>query len=134
MTQKNGEPSYQLAVVVDDAAMGVTQVVRGNDLIASTFRQIELYSALGLRIPQFAHVPLVCGADGRRLAKRHGDTRLSLYRERGVSPMKVITWAAISTGLIDERENVENIDSVIEYFDWNKLSKQNTRVDADAFQ
>ena len=48
--------------------------------------------------------------------------------------MKVITWAAISTGLIDERENVENIDSVIEYFDWNKLSKQNTRVDADAFQ
>ncbi|MGI9472061.1 MAG: glutamate--tRNA ligase family protein, partial [Rubripirellula sp.] len=74
LTQKNGEPSYQLAVVVDDAAMGVTEVVRGDDLIASTFRQIELYRALDLPVPRFAHVPLVCGADGRRLAKRHGDT------------------------------------------------------------
>jgi len=134
VTQKSGEPSYQLAVVVDDAAMRVTEVVRGNDLIASTFRQIELYSALGLNIPRFAHVPLVCGADGRRLAKRHGDTRLSLYRERGVSPMKIIRWAAISAGLIDEHTNVENIDSVIEYFDWGKLPKQDTCVDTEAFQ
>ena len=134
VTQKNGEPSYQLAVVVDDAAMGVTEVVRGNDLIASTFRQIELYLALGLTVPQFAHVPLVCGTDGRRLAKRHGDTRLSLYRERGVSPMKIIRWAAISAGLIDEHADVENIESVIEDFDWGKLPEQDTRVDTDAFQ
>lgn len=73
--KNSGTPAYQLAVVVDDAEMGVTEVVRGDDLIPSTPRQLLLYSALGLTPPSFAHVPLVVGEDGRRLAKRHGDTR-----------------------------------------------------------
>ncbi|MDB4749487.1 tRNA glutamyl-Q(34) synthetase GluQRS [Rubripirellula sp.] len=133
VTQKSGEPSYQLAVVVDDAAMGVTEVVRGNDLIASTFRQIELYSALGLSVPRFAHVPLVCGPDGRRLAKRHGDTRLSLYRERGVSPAKILAWAASSAGLIDEHTSLETVAAVIEHFEWSKLQQQDTCVDTAGF-
>jgi glutamyl-tRNA synthetase len=86
-------PAYQLAVVVDDAEMGVTDVVRGDDLIDSTPRQVLVYRALGLaeRIPRYDHLPLVVGADGRRLAKRHGDTRLSHYRERGVSPGRVLS-------------------------------------------
>lgn len=134
VTQKNGEPSYQLAVVVDDAAMGVTEVVRGNDLLASTFRQIELYTALGLSVPRFAHVPLVRGADGRRLAKRHGDTRLSQYRDGGVSPAKIITWAARSAGLIGESTEVHDHESVIEQFDWSKVPAADTCIDADAFQ
>ena len=134
VTQKSGEPSYQLAVVVDDAAMGVTEVVRGNDLVASTFRQIELYHALGLNIPRFAHVPLVCGTDGRRLAKRHGDTRLSFYREQGVSPARIITWAARSTGMISEHEHVETAASAIEYFDWGKLPQEDTQIDAASFR
>lgn len=132
VTQKNGEPSYQLAVVVDDAAMGVTEVVRGNDLIASTFRQIELYEALGLSIPRFAHVPLVCGTDGRRLAKRHGDTRLSFYREQGVSPARIITWAARSAGLVDDQTVVQSIESVIDVFDWSKLPAADTCIDTTA--
>ena len=99
VTQKSGNPSYQLAVVVDDAAMGVTEVVRGDDLLASTFRQIDLYHALGLEVPTFAHVPLVLGADRRRLAKRHGDTRLSHYRDLGVPPESIVGWAAHSAGL-----------------------------------
>src|SRR5262249_54938520 len=65
--KSSGTPAYQLAVVVDDAAMGVTQVVRGDDLIPSTPRQLQLYAALGLTPPRFAHVPLVVGPDGRRL-------------------------------------------------------------------
>lgn len=77
-------PAYQLAVVVDDAAQGVTEVVRGDDLLPSTPRQLLLYQALGLTPPCFVHVPLVVGPDGRRLAKRHGDTRLSVLRESGV--------------------------------------------------
>jgi glutamyl-tRNA synthetase len=77
-------PAYQLAVVVDDGAMGVTEVLRGGDLIPSTPRQLQLYETLGLPPPAFTHVPLVVGPDGRRLAKRHGDTRLSALRAHGV--------------------------------------------------
>ena len=90
------EPAYQLAVVVDDAAMGVTRVVRGDDLLDSTPRQILVYGALGLadRVPRYYHLPLVVGPDGRRLAKRHGDTRLSAYRQRGVTPARVLSLLA----------------------------------------
>lgn len=123
ITQKSGEPSYQLAVVVDDASMGVTEVVRGNDLIASTFRQIELYQALELPVPKFAHVPLVLGPDGRRLAKRHGDTRLSQCREQGITPEQVVTWAAKASGLY-EGDTMISAPGVIERFDWTKLPRE----------
>jgi glutamyl-tRNA synthetase len=88
----DGTAAYQLAVVVDDAEMGVTDVVRGDDLVDSTPRQMLLYRALGLeeKIPRYWHLPLVVGEDGRRLAKRHGDTRISHYRERGVSAGRVL--------------------------------------------
>ncbi len=76
--RSNGQPAYQLAVVVDDHDMGVTEVVRGDDLIASTYRQKLLYESLGWAMPTMVHLPLVVGPDGRRLAKRHGDTRLSM--------------------------------------------------------
>jgi len=93
-------PAYQLAVVVDDAAQGVTEVVRGEDLIPSTPRQLLLYDALGLTPPSFVHVPLVVGPDGRRLAKRHGDTRLSAMREAGVRPEMFLGLLAWSCGWI----------------------------------
>lgn len=93
-------PSYQLAVVVDDAAQGVTEVIRGDDLIPSTPRQLLLYLALGLTPPRFVHVPLVVGSDGRRLAKRHGDTRLSALREAGVRPEMLLGLLAWSCGWI----------------------------------
>ena len=94
-------PAYQLAVVVDDAAQGVTEVIRGDDLVPSTPRQLLLYEALGLRPPQFIHVPLVVGPDGRRLAKRHGDTRLSALRATGVSAETLLGLLAWSCGWIE---------------------------------
>jgi len=93
-----GTPAYQLAVVADDADMGVTEVVRGDDLLPSTPRQLLLYRALGLAAPRFAHVPLVVGEDGRRLAKRHGDTRLSALRAAGVTPEALVGLLAWSCG------------------------------------
>ncbi len=93
-------PAYQLAVVVDDAAQSVTEVVRGDDLIPSTPRQLLLYDALGLTPPSFTHVPLVVGPDGRRLAKRHGDTRLSTLREAGVRPEMLLGLLAWSCGWV----------------------------------
>ena len=80
---------YMLAVVVDDAAMGVTEVLRGDDLLRTTHRQLLVQRALGLPAPRYAHVPLVVAEDGRRLAKRHGDTRLSAIREAGVPASRV---------------------------------------------
>jgi glutamyl-tRNA synthetase len=124
ITQKTGEPSYQLAVVVDDGAMGITQVVRGDDLVASTFRQIELFRALDLPIPEFAHVPLVCGPDGRRLAKRHGDTRLATIRANGVAASEVITWAARTSGMLSANEQASTAAELIERFDWERLPRE----------
>ena len=81
---------YMLAVVVDDAAMGVSEVLRGDDLLSATHRQLLLYRALGLMPPRFVHVPLVVAPDGRRLAKRHGDTRIATLRQQGVRPSQVV--------------------------------------------
>ncbi len=90
--------SYQLAVVVDDASMGVTEVVRGDDLIPSTPRQILLYQALGFDPPSFGHIPLTVGPDGRRLAKRDGSLKLASLRAAGVDPRQLIGLLAHSCG------------------------------------
>jgi len=95
-------PSYQLAVVVDDALMGVTQVIRGADLATSTPRQILLYRALGWTVPRFGHVGLVIGPDGRRLAKRDGAVKLATLREQGVDPRALIGELAQSCGWSNE--------------------------------
>jgi glutamyl-tRNA synthetase len=101
-----GTPAYQLAVVVDDADQGVTEVVRGDDLVPSTPRQLLLYEALGLTPPRFLHVPLVVGPDGRRLAKRHGDTRLAALREAGVSAGMLRGLLGWSCGWLDQVRDV----------------------------
>jgi glutamyl-tRNA synthetase len=101
-----GTPAYQLAVVVDDAEMGVTEVLRGDDLIPSTPRQLLLYRALGWPPPAFGHLPLVVGEDGRRLAKRHGDTRLAALRDAGVKPEGLVGLLAWSCGWIDRPDPV----------------------------
>ena len=89
---------YTLAVTVDDALMGVTEVIRGDDLLAATPAQILLYHALGCEPPAFCHVPLVVGTDGRRLAKRHGDTRIASYRAAGRSPEELVGRLAATCG------------------------------------
>jgi len=105
-------PAYQLAVVVDDAAQGITDVIRGDDLIPSTPRQLLLYDCLGLPAPRFAHVPLVVGPDGRRLAKRHGDTRLSTLRGSGVRPEGLVGLLAWSCGWLDRAEPIRPVDLI----------------------
>lgn len=94
--------SYQLAVVVDDALMGITHVLRGADLLDSTPRQLLLYEALGWTPPRFAHVPLLMDPDGRRLAKRHGGITLAELREAGAAPEALTGWLAWVAGLTEE--------------------------------
>lgn len=98
--RSSGVPAYQLAVVVDDHDMHVTEVVRGADLVYSTYRQLAIYRDLAWQPPNFYHLPLVVGVDGKRLAKRHGDTRLAAFRDAGVRPETIIGFLAWKSGLI----------------------------------
>ncbi len=113
----DGTAAYQLAVVLDDAAGGVTDVVRGDDLLDSTPRQRLLQQALDLSpIPTYWHLPLVIGPDGRRLAKRHGDTRLARYRDRGVTPERILGLLAYWSGQVPRRRPIsmrELIDAFV---------------------
>ena len=93
--RRDDVPSYQLACVVDDAAMRITEVVRGADLLKSTARQILLYRALGLEIPEWYHCPLVTDAQGERLAKRHDALSIRRLREEGKSPEEVVAMAGL---------------------------------------
>jgi glutamyl-tRNA synthetase len=99
LQRNDGVPAYNLAVVVDDAAQGVTEVVRGDDLLASTPRQVLLHRLLELPLPQYAHVPLVLAPDGSRLAKRHGAVTLADLAQRGCSPADVCARLAASLGM-----------------------------------
>jgi glutamyl-tRNA synthetase len=100
-------PAYNLAVVVDDDDQGVGEVVRGDDLLDTTPRQLLLQRLLGLSHPSYAHVPLVLGPDGRRLAKRHGAVTLAdLEREHGWEPADALGWMAVSLGLAEPGERV----------------------------
>jgi glutamyl-tRNA synthetase len=95
----DGAPAYQVAVVVDDHDQGVEEVVRGDDLLDTTPRQVWLAGVLGLRVPAYAHVPLVLGPDGERLAKRHGAVTLADLAARGVDAPHVLGMMAVSLGL-----------------------------------
>lgn len=120
---KGGLPSYQLAVVVDDARQGITHIVRGDDLLTSTPRQMLLYRALNLGPPpHYLHLPLVKGPDGRRLAKRHGDTRLAHYRDRGVAPERVIGLLGEWCGLGPRREMTGR--EFVERFELEKIPRE----------
>ena len=121
--KNNDTPAYQLAVVVDDAALEISEVVRGDDLIPSTPRQLLLYEALGWSPPAFAHVPLVVGPDGRRLAKRHGDTRLIHLRQAGVRPEALVGLLAWSCGWLDRIEPM-SVQELLPLFRWETIPRQ----------
>jgi glutamyl-tRNA synthetase len=110
--RRDGVAAYQLAVVVDDAAMGISHVVRGADLLPSTGRQIQLIHALGLPEPRWLHVPLLLGADGERLSKRHASVTLREAREAGVSPRRLVGWLASTCGLAEPGESITPADAV----------------------
>lgn len=118
---KEGLPSYQLAVVVDDARQGIDRIVRGDDLLSSTHRQRLLQAKLGLpSIAEYYHLPLVVGEDGRRLAKRHGDSRISRYRAAGVPPERIIGLLAAWCGL--DADGVRTADDFRQRFVLSRLS------------
>lgn len=122
LARADGVPAYNLAVVVDDADQGVTQVVRGDDLLSSTPRQMLLQLLLGLPQPEYMHVPLVLGADGQRLAKRHGAVTLADLVAEGWSPGDVLHTLAVSLDLAAAGEHVV-IEQLVDRFDPDRLPR-----------
>lgn len=127
LRRSDGIFAYQLAVVVDDAAMGVNQVVRGSDLLSSTPRQIYLQRLLGLPEPEYGHVPLLLSADGRRLAKRDRDQELGELQSRYTAP-ELLGCLAHLAGLIPEEVPI-TAEELIPLFSWEKLPREDLKVE-----
>lgn len=127
LRRSDGVYAYQLAVVVDDAAMGVTQVVRGSDLLSSTPRQIYLQRLLGLSEPEYGHVPLLLAADGRRLAKRDRDQELGELQSRYTAP-ELLGRLAHLAGLIPEPAPI-TAQQLVPLFSWEKLPREDLKVE-----
>ena len=122
LRRSDGVYAYQLAVVVDDAAMGVTQVVRGSDLLSSAPRQLWLQDRLSLPHPEYGHLPLLLASDGRRLAKRDRDLELGRLQEEFTAP-EIVGRLAFAAGLIDRRSAISPRE-LVPLFSWEKLPKE----------
>lgn len=129
--RSDGTPVYNLAVVSDDADMRITHVIRGDDHLSNTPKQVQLYRALGLAEPVFAHVPLILGTDGKRLSKRHGATAVGDYANEGILPEAMFNFLALlgwSPG--DDRE-VMTIEELVEAFSAERILKASSVFDVD---
>ncbi len=122
LRRADGNFSYQLAVTVDDALMGVTQVARGRDLLASTHQQLFLYETLGLQKPQFLHFPLLVDKEGRRLSKRDKDLDMGYLRSR-FAPQEIIGKLMFLCGFLN-RDDELTLSDALELFDWEQLPKR----------
>ena len=129
LLRNDGVPAYNLAVVVDDAAQGVTQIVRGDDLLLGTGRHMHLQKLLGYPTPQYVHVPLVVGPDGERLAKRHGAVTLEDLSRRGIGTQEVLGELARSIGIDVDQPN--RASDLLAGFSLERLSRSPWTIPSD---
>ena len=122
IARADGTPTYNFCVVVDDLDMGITQVIRGDDHVNNTPRQINILKALGATIPQYAHVPMILGSDGERLSKRHGAVSVMQYLEDGFLPEALINYLA-RLGWSHGDEEIFSVQQLVEWFDLRHISK-----------
>jgi glutamyl-tRNA synthetase len=118
----DGSPTYNLTVVVDDLDMDITHIIRGDDHLNNTPRQINILTAMGARIPTYAHVPMILGEDGARLSKRHGATSVIAYRDMGYLPEALLNYL-VRLGWSHGDRELFALDEMIELFDVNKVNK-----------
>jgi len=120
--RSDGFPTYNFAVVIDDAQMGITHVIRGDDHVNNTPRQALLYEALGYEIPEFAHVPMILGSDKTRLSKRHGATSVTAYRDMGYLPEALVNYL-VRLGWSHGDQEIFSLNELIEYFSLDSVGK-----------
>lgn len=122
LLRSDGIPTYNFGVIVDDLDMNISHVIRGDDHVNNTPRQINILKALGAPIPQYAHVPMILGADGERLSKRHGAVSVIHYRDEGYLPKAFINYLA-RLGWSHGDEEIFSTDQLIEWFDLVKINR-----------
>jgi glutamyl-tRNA synthetase len=130
LLRSDGTPTYMLSVVVDDHDMGITHVIRGDDHLTNAFRQKQLYQAMDWDVPVFAHIPLIHGADGAKLSKRHGALGLQDYRAMGYLPEAMRNYL-LRLGWGHGDEEIIPTDKAIEWFDLDGVGKAPSRLDTD---
>lgn len=123
LVRSNGMPTYNFAAVADDSAMRITHIIRGDDHISNTPRQVRLYQALGEPVPAFAHVPMILGSDRSRLSKRHGATSVGAYRDEGYLPEALVNYLALLGWAFDDKTTLFSRAELIEKFTLQKVSK-----------
>jgi len=127
--KSDGKPSYNFAVVVDDVLMEIDAVIRGNDHVSNTPKQIMIYNVLGLKIPQFAHIPMIVGMDGERLSKRHGATSVHEYREQGYLPDALVNYLSLLSWSSSTGDEILSRERLIEEFSFERISKSQAAFD-----
>ena len=123
MLKSDGFPTYHLAYIVDDEMMKITHVLRGNDWISSAPRHLLIYRALGYEVPVIAHLPLIVGADGSKLSKRHGATSVFEYRDQGFLPEAVFNFLGLMGWSLDDKTEIISRDEFIEHFTLDRVVK-----------
>jgi glutamyl-tRNA synthetase len=127
--RSDGTPTYMMAVVVDDHDMAVTHVIRGDDHISNTPKQIMIYEALGIKPPQFAHVPLILGEGKKRLSKRHGATAVTEYKEMGYLPESVLCFLTLLGWSPGNEEEIFTFDELVKLFDVSGINNKSAVFD-----
>ncbi len=123
IVKSDGLPVYNFACVVDDALMEISHVIRGDDHISNTPRQILLYEALGFPLPQFAHIPMILGSDKARLSKRHGATSVEAYKDEGYLPEAMLNFLARLGWAYDDKQEIFSMEELIGKFSLEAVSK-----------
>jgi nondiscriminating glutamyl-tRNA synthetase len=123
IVKSDGIPTYNFAVVMDDAEMEITHVIRGEEHLSNTPRQILIYEALGLPTPKFAHVSLILGKDRSKMSKRHGSTSVVAYRNQGYLPEALVNFLALLGWAPEGEEEIFSMEQLIEKFSLDRVSK-----------
>ena len=134
MVRGDGSPTYNFVVVCDDVAMEISHVLRGDDHLTNTTKQVLLYRALGLEPPAFAHFPLMLGHDKKKLSKRTGDTALQAYRDKGYPPEAVLNFLALQGWALDDKTDVFSAEQLVAHFDVASVSKAGAVFDPEKFR
>ncbi len=121
--KSDGSPTYNFAVVCDDADMGITHVIRGDDHISNTPKQLPLYDALGLKKPIFCHIPLILGEDRSRMSKRHGATSIREYRNAGFLPEAIVNYLSLLGWSPGNNDEILPAEEIVKRFDLNRVLK-----------